>query len=174
MNDRAEIERILRARARELALPQAQGADLSGRGEALVVRVGHARWAVPLAGLSGVVALDALTPLPGAPAFVAGLAHVYGHVTTIVDLGVLLGESPEAPAAAMLVEIDSGTFGLGVSAYESVITVSAASVGPVPAGVSEGARRYIEGIVATTGVGLLKLPAIVEDLSRIDSGDEEP
>jgi len=173
MSDPAEIERILRERARELAHAQTQGDELKARGEALVVRVGHARWAVPLAGLAGVVGLDALTPLPGAPGFVAGLAHVYGHVTTIVDLGVLLGEAPEAPAAAMLVEVDSGTFGLGVAAYESVISVAAAGLAPVPLGLSDAARRYVEGIMPAAGVGLLKLSAIVDDLSRIESTDEE-
>lgn len=170
----AGIEQILRQRARELARPQTQGGDSTGRGEALVVRVGHARWAVPLAGLTGVVGLDALTPLPGAPGLVAGLAHVYGHVMTIVHLGVLLGEAPESPAAAMLVEIESGTFGLGVSAYESVISMPANAPSPAPLGLSDAARRYVEGVITTTGIGLLKLSAVVRDLSRIDSGGEEP
>jgi purine-binding chemotaxis protein CheW len=171
VSHQADVERILRERARELARAQRTAAG-AAHGEALVVRVGRARYGIPLAGLAGVVGLDALTPLPGAPPFVAGLAHVYGHVTTIVDLGVVLGEAPEPPAAALLVEVRAGTFGLGVSAYESVVGVS--DLGPAPPGLSETAARHVEGVLGTAGIALLRLSVVVENLLRLEALDEEP
>lgn len=170
----AEVERILRERARELARTQARADEGARRGDALVVRIGHARYAVPLAGLAGVVNLDAITPLPGAPNFVAGLAHLHGHVVTIVDLGVVLGEAAEPPAAALMIETSSGTFGLGVSAYEGVVPVPAMGPDAQPPGLSEAAARYVEGLIAAPGVGLLRLRAIVDDLMQDESGDEDP
>ncbi len=172
MPDAAEIERILRQRARELAEEQTRSTE--HRGEALVVRVGNARYAVPLMGLGGVMGLDSLTPLPGAPAFVAGLTQIQGRVVTIVDLGALLGEAPEPPKAALLIEVDSGSFGLGVSAYENVIPIPAKNLETVPPGLSEAASRYVEGVVAARGVGVLKLATIVNDLTELESGEEEP
>jgi purine-binding chemotaxis protein CheW len=170
-NQRDDVERILRERSAALARVQARGDDRSDRGEALVIRVGRARYAVPLVGLAGLVVLDAVTPLPGAPSFVAGLAQVHGHVLTIVDLGVMLGEPPGTPSAALLVEAKSESFGLGVSAYESVVALPASGLSPPPAGLSETRARYIEGVVATSGLGLLRLSAVKSDLLRDESGD---
>lgn len=167
-----EAEEILRQRARDLAKEQIRHDD--EHAEALVVRVGHARYAIPLARLASVVGLDALTPLPGAPEFVAGLTQIQGHVVTIVDLGVLLGEAPAPPGAALIVEVDSGTFGLGVSAYERVIPVPTQGLEAVPPGLSETASRYVEGVVASLGVGVLKLSSVIDDLMELESGEEEP
>ena len=168
----AEVEEILRQRARDLAREQTRRDE--EQAEALVVRVGHAHYAIPLAGLASVVNLDALTPLPGAPDFVAGLTQIQGHVVTIIDLGVLLGEAPEPPHAALTVEVDTGIFGLGVSTYERVIPVPTKELESAPPGLSESASRYVEGVVATLGVGVLRLSAIVDDLMELESGEEEP
>lgn len=165
-------EEILRQRARDLAREQIRRDET--RAEALVVRVGHARYAVPLGGLASVVGLDALTPLPGAPDFVAGLTQIQGHVVTIIHLGALLGEAPEPPRAALIVEVDSGMFGLGVSAYERVIPVPTQGLEAAPPGLSESASRYVEGVVATLGIGVLKLSSVVDDLMELESGEEEP
>jgi purine-binding chemotaxis protein CheW len=169
----AEVERILRERARELAREAGPVAETETRGEALVVRVGRARYAAPLARLAGVVALDALTPLPGAPSFVAGLAPVHGVVLTIVDLGVVLGEAASVPTRALLVEVDSEAFGLGVSGYDGVVAVPASGLAAPPPGLSETALRYVEGMIATSGLGVLRLEAIIADLCRDESKNED-
>jgi chemotaxis signal transduction protein len=166
-----DVDRILRERSLALAREQIRGEEPSERREALVVRVGRARYAVPLTGLSGLVVLDAVTPLPGAPSFVGGLAQVHGHVLTIVDLGVLLGEAPGELTAAMLVEARTGSFGLGVSAYESVIALPAQDLAAPAPGMSESASRYVDGVIAASGLGLLRLPVIIGDLMRDESGD---
>jgi purine-binding chemotaxis protein CheW len=163
-----EVERVLHARARALARVQEDPAKSADDAEALVVRVGRARYAVPLVGLGGVVVLDALAPLPGAPGFVAGLAQIHGHVLTIVSLAAVLGEAPEPPTAALLVGVDTESFGLGVSAYESVIAHATSSLTPPPHGLSEKASRYVEGVIAASGIGLLRLPLIVQDLLQDD------
>lgn len=166
-----EVERILRERARALAQEPTSTAEHEARAEALVVRVGSARYAVPLATLSSVVALDGVTPLPGAPSFVSGLAQVHGHVITIVDLGVLLGEAPSPPTRALLVEVESEAFGLGIAAYETVLPLPSEGLSPAPPGLSDGAARYLEGLIPGSGVGLLRLPLIIGDLCRDDSGN---
>ncbi len=164
-----DVERILRERSAALAREQTRAEEPSERHEVLVVRVGRARYAVPLTGVSGLVILETVTPLPGAPLFVSGLAQVHGHVLTIVDLGVLLGEAPARPTAALLVEESTGSFGLGVAAYESVIALP--SQGLAAPGLSEAAARYVEGVNAESGLGLLRLEAIIRDLMRDESGD---
>jgi len=172
MPNDTRVEQILRQRAHDLAREQTQLSDQ--RGEALVVRVGNARYAIPLVGLGGVMGLESLTPLPGAPETVAGLTQLQGHVVTIIHLGALLGEAPEPPTAALLIEVDSGSFGLGVSAYENVIAIPAKRLEAVPPGLSEAASRYVEGVVATQGIGVLRLATLVNDLMQLESEEEEP
>jgi purine-binding chemotaxis protein CheW len=171
-NENQDVERILRERARDLAHGQIAVEDATQRNEALVVRVGQARYAVPLVGLAGVVSLDAVTPLPGAPPFVAGLAHLHGQVLTIVDLGVVLGEAPERPKAALLVEVKGGSFGFGVSGFENVVSIPATDLAAAPPGLSDAAARYVLGVLGRPAAGLLKLSAVVKDLMQGESGDE--
>jgi purine-binding chemotaxis protein CheW len=168
---RSETESILRERARALAQELTPRSERATSGEALVVRLGRARYAVPLEGLGGVVALDAITPLPGAPSFVSGLAQVHGHVLTIVDLGVVLGEGPNPPSAALLIDVKSESFGLGVSAYENVVSLPASGLAPAPPGLSDAASRYVEGLITSRGIGVLRLALLVSDLLREESGD---
>jgi len=168
---RSETERILRERAHALAQELTATSERVSAGEALVVRVGRARYAIRLEGLGGVVALDGIAPLPGAPSFISGLAQVHGHVLTIVDLGVVLGEGPSSPSSALLIDVKSESFGLGVSAYENVVSMPAGGLAPPPPGLSDAASRYVDGLIASSGIGVLRLPQLINDLLREESED---
>ncbi|MCC6746226.1 MAG: chemotaxis protein CheW [Deltaproteobacteria bacterium] len=63
--------------------------------------------AVDLSLVRQVVRLGPVTPIPGAPAAVAGACHVGGRVVPVIDVGVLHGRGPSAPAlgeSGLLVE----------------------------------------------------------------------
>ncbi|MGH8185237.1 MAG: chemotaxis protein CheW [Steroidobacteraceae bacterium] len=86
MNDSlAEVDQILRARARALAKvpehPQA-GQTL----ELLEFSLAHERYAVETHYVQEVHALRELTPLPGTPAFVLGIVNLRGRIVPVFDL----------------------------------------------------------------------------------------
>lgn len=62
--------------------------------QVLVVQLGEARFALPLRELARVVPAATLTPVPGAPAAVAGLLDLHGQAIPVLDLGCLAGVPP--------------------------------------------------------------------------------
>ena len=89
--DPADAERILKARARELARPAAAAA--AEKTEVLAFRLAGQTYAIEPQHVARVCALDRLAPLPGVPAFVLGIAQVRGEIVSVVDLRRLLGLS---------------------------------------------------------------------------------
>ncbi len=81
---------ILQARAERLARPATPepGAD---RLPVLQFSLHVERYAFPLAAVSEVVQLGDVTPLPGTPAFVAGIANLRGRFVAVVNLRRFLG-----------------------------------------------------------------------------------
>jgi purine-binding chemotaxis protein CheW len=166
------IDALLRDRARALARPQKELGSESHRAELLVVRVGKALYALPLVELGSVVPITELTPLPGAPSFIAGVGNLHGRVLSVVHLAELLGEAREPLRVAVLVESGPDAFAFGVSSYEGVVPDASGKLAPLPSGASPVATKYVEGVIAATGVGVLRLSSLIEDLLH-DSGHDE-
>ena len=83
----------------------------------LVVDAGGRTLAIPAARIDRVLpVLPAITRVPHAPRWLAGVANVMGRIVTIVDLGRLLGrgEGPEPPAARRVVVVTGGSFLFGL------------------------------------------------------------
>jgi purine-binding chemotaxis protein CheW len=91
--DRAQAEQILKARARQLARPAA-AEEASAFIDVLAFRLGAETYAVQPQHVARVHALEQLTPLPGLPAFVLGIARVRGEIVSVLDLRSLF-ELPE-------------------------------------------------------------------------------
>lgn len=151
--DEAEFaEALLRARARRLAVPRGEIRDETRTGiEALGVRLGSERYALPLAQLSEVIALSRWTPVPGQPAYLLGVANLRGEIRPVLDLHALLGLSaPEAEARSWTVFIKSGRgeVGLRVDGLDRVIRLDADAL-THPRDAGNGLpHRYISGIAA--------------------------
>ena len=67
--------------------------------EALLVPVGPAQHALPLAAVRETLPIGDVTPLPGAPQAVIGALNVHGDVLVLLDTALLLGEAPLDGAA---------------------------------------------------------------------------
>jgi purine-binding chemotaxis protein CheW len=81
----------------------------------LVWRAGSAKCAARLDTLQEVVPAGGITPIPGAPAEVCGLANVRGRVVTVIDGRALAGASATAPPALLvLVRVRGRTVALAV------------------------------------------------------------
>lgn len=86
---------ILSERAKALAKPREdQTSDAKTVvWEVAVVRVGHQLWGLPLHALERVLRTPPVTPLPGQPSAVIGVAHAFGELVSVVS-GQRLFDAP--------------------------------------------------------------------------------
>lgn len=88
------------------------GAEADRQG--LLVDIGAAQLVLPMLAAREVVPARALTRLPGAPAWVAGLLNLRGRVVTVIDLAVQQGGAA-TQGPVVIVETDGRRFGLRVA-----------------------------------------------------------
>lgn len=85
------------------------------------------RYAVELRWVREVVTLGHITPVPGAPAHIAGAVNVRGTITPVMDVGVLAG-LPAGPGeghgdGAVLLDVEDLTLALRILKVDEVATV---------------------------------------------------
>jgi purine-binding chemotaxis protein CheW len=122
----------------------------------LIVRLGGERIALPAAEVDSVVEIDALTPVPGAAAHVAGLAALRSRVLTVIDCLASLDPSrslAEGSGEAVMAIVDGHPYALLVEAVEDV--VEAGGECQAAASLVGGWRRIGRGMVEAEGNLLL-------------------
>jgi purine-binding chemotaxis protein CheW len=123
----------------------------------LIVRLAGRRIALPAREIEAVVELEGLTPVPGAPAHVAGLSALRSRVLTVIDSRASLGFAPEVEAGgaeAIVVPSGGHTYALLVEQIEDVIE-AACEIGTVQAPPGPGWDRVAKGVVEAGGDLLL-------------------
>ncbi len=153
---------LLQRRAEALARPLA--ARVEEGAPAVVVSASDSRFAVRLGLLSGIVRLGELVHLPGAPAWVAGLAVVRGRVRWVVDLGAALGLPSGQGPLALLVEQPTGVVAFRVDEIETVRAIDAGELVPAPAQLRPATSQFIAGVTAD-GVAFLDLGVLAASLT---------
>ena len=116
------MDELLRERARTLANRERQEVDTGT--PYLVFLLASERYALPLAGLAGVVKIDRLTAVPGSAPELAGLLNVRGEVRPIYDLGRDGEEESWTNSLALLTTLSGLAIGLKVSEVEGLLKVS--------------------------------------------------
>jgi purine-binding chemotaxis protein CheW len=89
----------------------------------VVFVIGARRCAIELSCVLAVLPLGPVTPVPTAPAAVAGAVNVHGHVVAVLDLGLLLDGQPTPPRegdVSLLVRADDTTVVLHVDRVDQV------------------------------------------------------
>lgn len=157
-------EPLLRARAAALATPPASREEEEGD-EMALLRVEGARIAVPLAHLAGVIHLEATTPVPGAPRWLAGLTPVRGRPVSVVDLGAVLGVAPGARPIAALVARPRGLVAFAISEIEDLRRFGRSAFEAAPATLSRTTSGFVRGMT-TEGVVLLDAEALCASLEE--------
>ena len=108
---------ILARRAGRLARQGAsEDAEDAVAWEVVVCRIGSQHWALPLDALERVTRTPSVTPLPGQPAAVAGVAHVFGELMSVVSGQHLLSDRPAYGIEPWVVglRLTEGQLALGV------------------------------------------------------------
>jgi purine-binding chemotaxis protein CheW len=137
----AQRDAVFASRADELAEVAPGEGQLDDSLEALVFALGSELYAVPATQVHEVRPLGWLTPLPGTPAFLAGLINVRGRIVPVVDLRPLLGIAGEACSPSMsvvLVAHRRGDIGLLVTDRPTVRPLRVADLTEPPPGPLSG------------------------------------
>jgi purine-binding chemotaxis protein CheW len=118
----------------------------------LIVRLDGERLALPADDVESVVELDQLTPVPGVPAHVAGLAALRSRVLTVIDCVSAL--DPERRIAtvrdAVVVVAEGHPYALLVDAVEDVVDAEG-ELGPVRTALRGGWGRVARGMIEAEG-----------------------
>jgi purine-binding chemotaxis protein CheW len=124
----------------------------------LIVTIAGSRVALPAAAVESVVELDALIPVPRAPAHLAGLSALRSRVLTVIDTlrSLELGESDcsDGIREAAVVEVEGHHYALIVDVVEDVVE-ALSDPSPVRAAMGPGWQRVSKGMVETEDGPLL-------------------
>ncbi len=143
------------------AAPVTSGPERVAEAELFRLRIGDTSFAVEAGLVQEVVRTPPVTPLPGAPAFLIGVAAHRGDVVAMVDLARLLvrGETQISSRSRMAIaRADGLVVALLADEVLGLVRVASASIQPPPLGTEDA--EFISGIV----VG--KDPVHILDLRR--------
>jgi purine-binding chemotaxis protein CheW len=123
----------------------------------LIVRLAGKRIALPAREIEAVVELEGLTPVPGAPAHVAGLSALRSRVLTVIDSRASLnlpGSAQLGTGEAIVVASGGHTYALLVEQIEDVVEAGGEPM-PVQAPPGPGWDRIVKSMVDVEGDLLL-------------------
>ncbi|MGZ4592566.1 MAG: chemotaxis protein CheW [Actinomycetes bacterium] len=142
----------------------------------VVLRLGGSRFAVAMADVAEVAALPPVTRLPGAPAWLTGVANWRGRMLPLLDIRGLVGAAVTPLASsARLVVIAGGaqgelTAGLVAEAVPGVYDVALDDALPAPATLPAEAARLVSGqlVDALGPIAVLDVEALLSLRERVD------
>lgn len=132
----------------------------------VVFKVDGAEYALPAADVLQMESFTSATPVPGAPAHVAGLVQVRGRVIPVVDARVRFGLPPgqrSLDTRVVVGQLGGRTVGLLVDSAREVLKLDPAQVKPPPPLVVDGARGYVKAVaqVGPRLVMLIDFPRVI-------------
>ncbi|MEZ5749107.1 MAG: chemotaxis protein CheW [Caenibius sp.] len=126
----------------------------------VVATIAGSEVALPADRIDCVIELGALTPVPRAPAAIAGLATLRSRVLTVIDTSVALGLPPDRTSSggtggkAVVIRHGGHDYALCVDAVRDV-KQAAGEVEPLSVPVGDGWQRVARGMIATGASHLL-------------------
>ena len=136
-----DIERAYRERAKLYAQPITEQ-EREKTDRVLLFQVGASRFGLPAADVVEVIARAKITPVPGAPAIVAGLIQVRGEIRPVLSLTAALGlPAPEGLRTAgliILLRSAGRIFGIAADQVDEIVALNPADRRPAPPGELAG------------------------------------
>ncbi len=119
--------------------------------------------------VQSVIEIGAITPVPRAPAFIAGITAMRSQALTVIDCRCAMGFDPaawECDHRAIVVEVAGYSYALRIDSIEE-ITVAMGDTDTVPGGFGPEWSRVATGMIETR-IG----PALRIDLAALIAGPE--
>ncbi len=156
---------VLQARAQRAA-QQEQDPDQAQTHNALRLTLNGERYAVPIDALQSVYPRLNVTRVPGAPAYVSGIANVRGRILPVLDLGLLLsaGAAPADDSDGIIVAGHADmTVAFRVQAIGDVLPYREAELEPLSSEAdAPNGRAYLRALLPD-GTALLDIAALLSD-----------
>lgn len=143
--------RVLRNRAEALSHPPQDPVDSNEMLELVSFMMADEQFAVSAATVREVTELASVTPLPGGPDFLLGVANLRGQVTPLIDLGIFFGAGRKPPPERFSVLVmgnDRSEFGIRVDRVDEVLMLRGDQILPPPGNISGVAREFLLGVTA--------------------------
>ncbi len=155
---------VLDERARLLARVPPLVLGASETLEVVTFTLGDEFYALETQHVSEVIRVGDITPVPGAPSFLAGVINLRGEIVAVVDLRPLLGLGPRAVTdlSRILVLGDERIeFALLVDSTQEVLRLRYDSILEPPGELAGTARPYLRGVtvdalIVLDGLALLR------------------
>lgn len=132
--------------------------------------IGDATYVVPASVVLHLDSFERATPVPGAPAFVAGLVQVRGRLVPVIDLRTRFG----LPAIAhsidrrvIVVQLGGRVTGLLVDSARDVIAIDPAAFAPPPSILDHGDDGFVKAVAT-----IAKRLYLLIDVARVIREDQ--
>ncbi|MEZ4408096.1 MAG: chemotaxis protein CheW [Polyangiales bacterium] len=132
----------------------------------VVFRVGEAEYALSAREVARLEPCEGVTPVPGGPKHLAGVAQVRGRFIPVIDLRVRFGldPAPTGPDTRLVVgTVGARTVALRVDRARETVRLSEGDVAAPPRMIAERTLGYVRGVARVAGRALLvmDLPTVV-------------
>ena len=135
----------------------------------VMAQIASRRCAMPAQQVQSVIEIGAITPVPRAPDFIAGITAMRSQTLTVIDCRRAMGFDPaqfETDHRAIVVAVAGYSYALRIDAIED-ITTGSDEAEPVPGGFGHEWSRVAHGLIETR-VG----PALLLDIPALVAGPE--
>jgi purine-binding chemotaxis protein CheW len=171
----ARARELMDERAHALAQPAAEARPDVPVLDVVVFHLAGERYAVEARHVREAVRLTDLTPVPGAPEFLAGVINLRGQILPVIELGKFFGIGGRGSTELLWLLVLGGEraeFGVLAEAASEVIRLRADGILEPAAAAAAIPREHLRGVTADAlivldGAALLREPRLV-----IDQGEE--
>jgi purine-binding chemotaxis protein CheW len=142
---------VMGERARLLARVPPRAPEAAEVLEVVTFALAGERYAIETRFVREVVRFEGLTPVPGAPDFLAGLRNLRGEILAVFDLRRFFGVADPGRSERSRVLVlggDRTEFGVLADAVHEVTPLRVGEVGEPPASVAGAGRDYLRGVTA--------------------------
>jgi purine-binding chemotaxis protein CheW len=143
--------------------------------EVVVFTLAGERYALETRHVREIRALEDLTPLPGAPVFLAGVTNLRGQILAVIDLRTFFG----VPARGLtdrtrliVLGDERAEFGVLADTVAEVVTLGPGEVREPPGSVAGVARAYLRGVTGDALIVLAGEVLLQDPRLFIDQGDD--
>ncbi len=168
---------VLAERARAIARVPADAPAAGALLEVMRFRLGNEQYALETSYLREVLRPKEITPLPGAPAFLAGVANLRGQILAVFDLrpffGIAAGPATEQNRV-MVLGRERIEFGVLTDAVHEVALLRVDELREPPDSVSGAVAEYVRGVTADALILLDGAALLTDTRLYIDLGDDLP
>ena len=147
--DAEKIDRVYKDRAIQMAKRRAGAATNEGTISVLVFSLGQETYGIAISDLVEVLPSTKCTPVPRAPAEIAGVINLRGELRSVIDLRRLLSLPPAADepvSCILMLRNGRDEVGLKVGQVERVQTIRENELAFSEIGSAEGPGGYVKGL----------------------------